>query len=151
MNRQLILLHVALITANTMCLAQTSPEPSAAPAADATTITDLEESAWQTYKNKQTRSFKKLLYKTYHGIYAGGIKTRDMEVADIEKTELHDYSLAEINVTFPNPNVAIITYKTKQGATFDGKDISGTYYNESIWVKKGEKWLNTFHSAIKAK
>ena len=151
MKAQLILLCVALIAANTMCLAQTSPEPSAAPVADATTITDLEGSAWYAYKNKQTRSLKRLLSKSYYGVYADGIKTLDMEVADMEKTELQDYSLADIRVEFPNANVAIITYKTTQGATFDGKDVSGTYHNESVWVKKGDKWLNTFHTAVKAK
>ena len=151
MKGRLIVLCVALIAANTMCLAQLSPSLPAAPVADAGTIIDLEDSAWQAYKNKQTRSFTKLLYKTYYAVYAGGIKTLDMEVADIAKTELHDYSLADIQVVFPNANVAIITYKTKQGATFDRKDVSGTYYNESVWVKKDEKWLNTFHTAIKAK
>ena len=151
MNRQLILLCVALMAACTTCLAQTSPLPAATPVANAGTIVDLEESVWQAYKNKQTRSFTKLFYKTYYGVYASGIKTLDMEVADIEKTELQNYSFADIKVEFPNPNVAIITYKTKQEATFDTKDISGTYYNESVWVKKGEKWLNTFHTAIKAK
>jgi hypothetical protein len=151
MNRQLILLCVALVAAYTTCLAQTSPSPEGAPVANAGTIADLEESAWQAYKNKQTRSFTKLFYKTYYGVYASGIKTLDMEVADIEKTELHDYSFADIKVEFPNSNLAIITYKTTQEATFDGKDISGTYYNESVWVKKGQKWLNTFHTAIKTK
>ena len=151
MKRLLILLCAALIVTDTMCLAQTSPEPSAAPVADATTITDLEGSAWYAYKNKQTRSLKKLLSKSYYGVYADGIKTLDMEVADMEKTDLQNYSFANIKVEFPSANVAIITYKTTQGATFDGKDISGTYYNESAWVKKGEKWLNIFHTEIKAK
>lgn len=114
-------------------------------------ITDLEESAWQAYKNKETRSFKKLLYKTYYGVYADGIKTLDMEAADLEKTNLDNYSLADIKVKFPNVNIAVITYKATQKATFDGKDVSGIYYSESVWVKKGEKWLNTFHAAIKAK
>jgi hypothetical protein len=151
MRRQLILFCAALIAASPMCLAQTSPSPSAALPADAGMITDLEQSAWQAYKNKQTRSFQKFFYKTYYGVYADGIKTLDMEVADMEKTELQDYSLADIRVEFPNANVAIITYKTTQGATFDGKDVSGTYHNESVWVKKGDKWLNTFHTAVKAK
>jgi hypothetical protein len=147
MNRQFILLCVALIAANTMCPAQTSPSPLA----DAGTIADLEDSAWQAYKNKQGRTFSKLLYKSYYGVYADGIKSLDMEVADMEKTDLHRYSLADIDVVFPNANVAIITYKTTQEATFDGKDVSGTYYNESVWIKKGDKWLNTFHTAIRAK
>lgn len=147
MNRQLSLLCAALIATKTMCLGQTSPTP----VADAGTITDLEQSVWRAYKNKQPRSFKGLLYKTYYGVYADGIKTLDMEVADMEKTDLHSDSFADIEVVFPNANIAIITYQRTQGATFDGKDVSGTYYNESVWVKKGDKWLNTLHTAIKAK
>ena len=155
MNRQLSLLCVVLIATNRMCLAQTdselSGEPSTAPVADAGTITDLEDSVWKAYKNKQLRSFEGLLYKTYYGVYADGIKSLDMEVADMEKTDLRSYSFGAINVEFPNPSLAIITYKATQEATFDGKDVSGTYYNESVWVKKGDRWVNTFHTAIKAK
>ena len=159
MNRRLSLLCVVLIATNRMCLAQTdselSGEPSAAPSTppvtDAGTIADLEDSVWKAYKNKQLRSFEGLLYKTYYGVYADGIKTLDMEVADMDKTDIDSYSLADINVEFPNPSIAVITYKTSQRGTFDGKDVSGKYYNESVWVKKGDRWLNTFHTAIKAK
>jgi hypothetical protein len=159
MNRQLSLLCVVLIATNRMCLAQTdselSGEPSAAPSTppvtDAGTIADLEDSVWKAYKNKQLRSFEGLLYKTYYGVYADGIKTLDMEVADMDKTDIDSYSLADINVEFPNPSIAVITYKTSQRGTFDGKDVSGNYYNESVWVKKGDRWLNTFHTAIKAR
>ena len=155
MNRRLSLLCVVLIATNRMCLAQTdselSGEPSTAPVADAGTITDLEDSVWKAYKNKQLRSFEGLLYKTYYGVYADGIKTLDMEVADMDKTDIDSYSLADINVEFPNPSIAVITYKATQQATSDGKDVSGTYYNESVWVKKGAKWLNTFHTEIKSK
>jgi hypothetical protein len=151
MGRHLSFLCVALIMATKMCLAQESPSPSLAPVADAGMITDLEDAVRQAYKNKQPRSFRKLFYKTYYGVYADGIKTLDMEVADMEKTDLQSYSLADINVEFPNASVAIITYKTTQKATFEGKDVSGTYHNESVWIKKGNKWLNTFHTAIRAK
>jgi hypothetical protein len=159
MNRPLSLLCLVLIATSRMCLAQTdselSSEPSAAPptapVVDAGTIADLEDSVWKAYKNKQLRSFEGLLYKTYYGVYADGIKTLDMEVADMDKTDIDSYSLTDINVEFPNPTIAVITYKTSQRGTFDGKDVSGNYYNESVWVKKGDRWLNTFHTAIKAK
>jgi hypothetical protein len=159
MNRQLSLLCAVLIATNRMCLAQTDSElsgepsnaPSTPPVTDAGTIADLEDSVWKAYKNKQLRSFEGLLYKTYYGVYADGIKTLDMEVADMDKTDIDSYSLADINVEFPNPSIAVITYKTSQRRTFDTKDVSGNYYNESVWVKKGNRWLNTFHTAIKAK
>jgi len=155
MNRQLSLLCVVLIATNRMCVAQTdselSGEPSTARVADAGTITDLENSVWKAYKNKQLRSFEGLLHKTYYGVYADGIKTLSMEVADMDKTDIDSYSVADINVEFPNLSIAVITYKTSERGTFDGTDVSGNYYNESVWVKKGDRWLNTFHTAIKAK
>jgi uncharacterized protein DUF4440 len=151
MKKKPIFLCVALMATNAMCLTQTSPSARAEPVANATTITALEESAWQAYKNKQTRSLETLLYKSYHGVYSDGIKTLGTEVADMAKTDLQNYSLVDIKVEFPNANVAVITYKATQQATSDGKDVSGAYYNESVWVKKGEKWLNTLHTKIKSK
>jgi hypothetical protein len=73
-----------------------------------------------------------------------------MEVADMDKSDIDSYSLADIHVEFQNPSIAIITYKMSQEGTFDGKDVSGNYYSESVWVKKGNIWRNTFHTAIKA-
>ncbi len=153
MEKQLILLCVAFIAASSMCLAQTSPSPSTPSElpANATMIADLENSVWQAYKNNQTRSLRKLLYKTYYGLYADGIKTIDMEVADMAKTDLDRYSLADFNVEFPNANIAIITYKATQQATSGQQDVSGTYNCESVWAKKGENWVNVFHAEIKAK
>ncbi len=83
MNRKLSLLCVVLIATSRMCLAQTDSElseeesaapsatPSTARVADAGTITDLEDSVWKAYKNKQLRSFEGLLYKTYYGRLCG--------------------------------------------------------------------------------
>jgi hypothetical protein len=128
-----------------------SGELPTAAEADAGTITDLEDSVWKAYKNKQLRSFNGLLYKAYYGVYADGIKTLDMEVADMDKSDIDSYSLSDIHVEFSNHSIAIITYKMSLEGTFDGKDVSGNYYNESVWVNKGNRWRNTFHTAIKAK
>jgi len=153
MEKQLILLCVAFMAASSICLAQTSPSPSTPSElpADATMIADLENSVWQAYKNNQTRSLRKLLYKTYYGVYADGIKTMDMEVAAMAKTDLQKYSLADFNVEFPNANIAIITYEATQQATSGQQDVSGTYNCESVWAKKGENWVNVFHAEIKAR
>ena len=153
MEKQLILLYVGFIAASSMCLAQTSPSPSTQTElpANATMITDLEKSAWQAFKNKQTRSLSKLLSKNYYGVYADGIKTMDMEVAAMDKTDLQNYSLADFKVVFANANLAIITYKATQQATSDGQDVSGTYNGESVWAKKGVKWVNVFHTEIKTR
>ena len=149
MEKQFILFCVTLIAVVPVCLAQASPAKPAKSASNETAITHLETSAWEAYKNKQADAFKKLMSEDYCGEYAEGIKNLDREVADMAKTDLRDYSLADMKVVFPSADVAVITYKTTMQQAFEGKDMSGTYNSGSIWVKKGGKWLEVFHTEVK--
>ena len=126
---------MTLIAAAPVCFAQASPAKPAKSTSDQTAITDLEKSAWESYKNKQADAFR--------------IKNLDREVADMAKTDLHDYSLADMKVVFPSAEVAVIRYKTTIQQTSEGKDMSGTYNSGSIWVKKSGKWLEVFHTEAK--
>jgi hypothetical protein len=150
MEKQFILFCVTLIVVAPVCLAQASSAKPAKSASNETAITDLERSAWEAYKNKQADAFKKLMSKDYYGAYAEGIKNLDAEVADMAKADLRDYSLANMKVVFPSTDVAVITYKSTIQQTSEGKDMSGTYNSGSIWVKKGGKWLEVFHTEVKA-
>jgi len=150
MKKPFILFSVTLMALAPVCFAQASPTKPAKSASNETAITDLEKSAWEAYKNKQGDAFKKLCSKDYYGEYAEGVKNLDGEVADMAKTDLREYSLADIKVVFPSSDVALITYKTTMQETSEGKDMSGTYNSASVWVKKGGKWLGVFHTEVKA-
>src|SRR6516164_2049236 len=150
MKKQFILFCVTLIAAAPVCFAQVSPAKPAKSASNEATITDLEKSAWESYKNKQADAFRKLMSKDYYGTYAEGIKNLDREVADMAKADLRDYSLADMKVVFPSADVAVVTYKSTIQQTSEGKDTSGTFNSASIWVKKGGKWLEVFHTEAKA-
>ena len=128
-------------------VAQAKPAKSTS---NETAITDLEKSAWESYKNKQADTFKKLMSQDYCGAYANALKTLDTEVADMAKADLRDYSLADMKVVFPSTDVAVVTYKATIQETFGGKDMSGTYNTASVWVKNGEKWLEVLHTELKA-
>jgi hypothetical protein len=110
----------------------------------------LEISAWEAYKGKQADALKKYYATDYCGVYAEGFKTVDKEVADMEKTDLRDYSLADTKVAFPEAKVAVITYKVTMHSTFAGQDTSGTYNSASVWIKRSGKWLTVFHNETKA-
>ena len=141
---------MTLIAVAPVCFAQASPAKPPKSASNETAITDLETSAWEAYKNEHADAFKKLMSKDYYGEYAEGIKNLDTEVADMAKAELGDYSLADMKVVFPSTDIAVITYKSTIQQTSEGKDMSGTYNSGSIWVKKGGKWLEVFHTEVKA-
>jgi hypothetical protein len=149
MKKTFTLCCVAIIAAAPICLSQKSQSKPSKSVASESAITDLEKSAWEAYKNKQTDAFKALLSKDYCGVYADGTKTLDAEVADMAKTDLRDYSFADVKVAFPHPKVAVITYKATQQATSGGKDISGTYNSGSVWVQHGGKWVGVFHTETK--
>src|SRR5947199_10411704 len=149
MKRQFILCYITLIAIAPICFGQASPPNSGKAAPNESAISDLEKSAWEAFKNKQADAFKTLLSKDYCGVYADGVKTLDGEVANMTKTDLRDYSFAEVKVVFPHPKVAVITYKATVQASADGKDISGTYNSASVWVQQGKKWVGACHAEAK--
>jgi hypothetical protein len=150
MKKQFVLACMALIAAAPFCLGQASPSKADRSATKDAAITDSEKSAWEAYKNKQADAFKKYLATDYCGVYADGIKNVDKEVADMEKTELRDYSFADMKVVFPSADVAVTTYKATIQSSSGGQDTSGTYNVASVWIKKGGKWLVIFHSDVKS-
>src|SRR5207244_10097959 len=103
----------------------------------------------QAHHNRQTKTFNALPTKDNCAVYADETKTLDAEVADMAKTDLRDYSFADVKVAFPHPKAAVITYKATQQATSGGKDISGTYNSGSVWVQHGRKWVGVFNSETK--
>src|SRR6266536_3597804 len=106
MKKRFILCCITLIAIAPICFGQASPPNSGKAAPNESAISDLEKSAWD--------AFKTLLSKDYCGVYADGVKTLDGEVANMTKTDLRDYSFAEVKVVFPHPKVAVITYKATQ-------------------------------------
>ena len=149
MKKPFILCWITLLAIAPVCLLQGKPAKEGKSAANGSTISDLEKSAWEAYKNKQADAFKALMSKEYYGVYAEGVKTLDTELADMAKSDLRDYSFSEVKVVFPHPKMAVMTYKAKVQATADGKDVSGTYNSGSVWVQQGGKWIGAFHAESK--
>jgi Domain of unknown function (DUF4440) len=149
MKKQFFLCCIAFVAIAPFCFGQDSLAKSGKSAANDTTITNLEKSAWEAFKNKQSDPFKALLSKDFYAVYADGIKNLDAEVAEMAKTDLGDYSFADVKVVFPHPKVAVITYKATQHSTSSGQDMSGTYNCGSVWVQQGGKWLGALHTEAK--
>jgi hypothetical protein len=150
MKKPFILCCVTLLAIAPICLVQAKPAKAGKSTANESTITDLEKSAWDAYKNKQADAFKALMSNDYYGVYAEGVKSLDAELADMAKSDLREYSFADVKVVFPHPKVAVVTYKATVQASADGKDVSGTYNCGSVWVERGKKWVGVLHSESKA-
>ena len=110
----------------------------------------LEKAVTDAFKNKEARSFKEYLAPEFSGIDAEGVKDADAEIADMKKTDLGNYSFADMKVTLLSPKMAVATYKVTTQSTSSGRDTSGTYYAATVWNKRGGKWLAVLHTFVKA-
>jgi hypothetical protein len=112
-------------------------------------IEKLETAVTEAFKNKQTNLFKQYLDPEFSAIDAGGIKDADDEVAEMQNTDLKNYSFADMKVTLLGPKMAITKYKVTTQSTSSGRDTSGTYYASTVWNKRGGKWLAVLHTFVK--
>ena len=161
MKSQFILCCFSLVAAASICFGQQetpSPSPSPSPtpfktirsATKEAAIVKMEKAVTEAFKNKQTKLFRDYLAPDFSAIDAEGIKDVDAEIADIQKTDLSNYSFADMKVTLLNPKTAVATYKVTTQATSSGRDTSGNYYAATVWNKRGGKWLAVLHTFVKA-
>jgi hypothetical protein len=116
----------------------------AAPDKDA--IMAKEKAAWQTFKDKKSDEFKKLLSADFMGVYSDDIYTLQKQMEGMQKWDMKSFSFTDMNVVFPDADTATITYKVMVEGTFGGKDASGTYNAGSVWKKQKGEWHAVFHS-----
>src|SRR2546429_4877635 len=149
----------SLVVAASICFGQESPSPS--PSSSPTpfktirsatkdaTIPKLEKSVTDAFKNKQEKAFRDHLAPEFSAIDAEGVKDADAEIADMQKTDLSNYSFADMKVALLSPKMAVATYKVTAQSTSSGRDTSGTYYAATVWNKRGANWLPAFHTFVK--
>jgi hypothetical protein len=158
MKREFILCCFSLFIAASICFGQENPSPSPSPtpfkrvrsATKEATIVKLEKSITDAYKNKQEKLFKGHLAPEFSSVDAEGVKDADAEVSDMQKTDLSNYSFADMKVALLSPKMAVATYKVTTQSTSSGRDTSGTYYAATVWNKRGAKWLAVLHTFVKA-
>jgi hypothetical protein len=151
MKKQLIPIGVMLIMTMSICVGQLSVYKRTKSGVNQAMIPNLERSITQAYKDKQAEAFKRYLTADFTAVDEHGIKGTDAEVAEMAKTDVRDNVFADMKVTFPAADVAVITYKVTTQATSAGQDTSGTYNAATVWVKYDDKtWLAVFHTFVKA-
>ena len=108
-----------------------------------------EKSAWQAFKDKNEAEFKKLVDKDVRCVYDDGISNMAKELAGMKKWDMKSFEISDYDIFSDEKDVIVATYTVKVEGTVDGKDVSGTYYDGSVWKKEGNNWLAIFHTNIK--
>jgi hypothetical protein len=118
-------------------------------APDKETMMEKEKAAWQTFKEKKSDEFRKLLHADLMAVYKEGVYTLQKEMDSMQKMDMKSFSFSDFNVVFPDADTATVTYKVTMEATFEGKDASGTYNSGSVWRKQNGQWRAVFHTNVK--
>jgi len=108
------------------------------------TVTAIEKSLWEAWKNRQTQAFEQHLAPntvsvTPHGIVTGKeavIKEMSANPCDVRNFSLSDWQVHEIS-----SETVIVTYKAKQDATCRGNKIPTDVMSTSVYVKRDGKWM----------
>jgi hypothetical protein len=81
---------------------------------------------------------------------SGFMKVSDF-VAMFDQVKVTNWSMSDEKVNWIDGNNAIVSYKWTGAGTFQGQPMPGTVYASTIWTKKGDKWVATFHQESEAK
>ena len=116
---------------------------------DKAAIMANEKAAWQAYKEKNADGFKKVVDKDIKCVYTDGMADMQKELDDMKKWDIKSFEFSDFTMFSDEKDVAVTTYTVKLDATYDGKDMSGTYNAGSVWKQEGKDWLGIFHTMAK--
>ena len=122
---------------------------SIAAAPDKEAIMAKETAAWQSFKDKKSDDFQKVVSADFRGVYAEGVSDMAKELSDMKKWEMKSFTISDYTATADGKNTIITTYTVKIEGTFDGKDASGTYNAGSVWKQEKGAWMAIFHTNVK--
>ncbi len=123
-----------------------TPSPAAVSADAVGELRGLERAAWQAYKEKDASAYRKLLDSGYVNVGGDGIFGVEKEIRDMARSGVESFSLSTMAVSFPAPNVAVVTYLVS--VTRAGKLPSQAvpFYDASVWVRSEGTWKTVLHT-----
>ena len=113
-------------------------------------ITELETRFWQTMVDKDVDTAVTLLADTCIVTGAQGAASIDKQAFATMMAgggwELKAFSVEDIQFSTPAPGVAVIAYKVKEDLVVDGKPLTLTAADSSVWVDRDGKWVCALHT-----
>lgn len=108
------------------------------------TVTSIEKSLWEAWKNKDMSVFEKNLTENSVNITSQGVHfSREQYVKELtaHPCEVRNFSLSDWQVHQITSDTVLVTYKAKQDATCEGTKVPAEVVASAVYVKKDGKWL----------
>ncbi|RCW87937.1 MULTISPECIES: nuclear transport factor 2 family protein [Phyllobacterium] len=113
-------------------------------------IVALEKSYWDAMKAKDGRRTSKLSGKIALVTGAQGVmrigKERMGKMTEEGNWRLESYSLEDVEVSTPSPDIALIAYTVRQNVSMDGKSQNMRAADSSVWIRGSNGWECHAHS-----
>src|SRR2546428_7286318 len=82
-------------------------------APDKEVIIAKEKAVWQAFRDKNVDEVKKLISTDVVAVYPDGIYNFQQRLDGMSKMTMQSFSLSDFNVSMPDANIAVISYKAK--------------------------------------
>ena len=142
------LLGAVLMTAigATMLFVQTGTMSGADTAADHE-IQKLETSLWQAWKDHDAKPFEERLTGDAVNVGTSIFRGKANNLKDItsHNCKVSSFSLSGFGYQWLDARSVIVTYVGTQDVVCGGKKAPETVNASSVWVKRGNKWMNALH------
>jgi hypothetical protein len=140
MNKQITYLLSAVLA--TIAVSNAAPP-------DKASMEAKEKAAWQAYKDKNQAGFKNVVDKDFRGVYDTGIVNMQKELDEMKDWDMKSFEISNYDMFSDEKDVVVATYTVKVEATYQGKDVSGTYNAGTVWKQENGKWMAIFHTNVK--
>ncbi len=109
-------------------------------------IRALERATWQAYKDKDAPGYQRLLAPNYVNVGGDGIFGLEKELRDMPLSGVESFTLSDMAVSFPAPNVAVVTYVVSVVRAGELSPQAAQFYDASVWVRFEDAWKTVLHT-----
>ena len=113
-------------------------------------IERLEHAFWQSLVDREPAVATDMLTEPALMVSGHGAMQFDhagyQKMASDDRYRLVDFELADMDVMFPRPDVAVATYRAKQSVEMDGKQVQQEVVDSSTWLRMHEGWKCVAHT-----
>ncbi len=112
----------------------------------------LEKRAFEAWKNKDRKFFEDHMSEAGQYLDLNGVGGKSQYVNAIidNNCTVTKYSLDNTKVTMLSNDVALLTYRYAHDAVCGGNPEASPLWASTVYVKRGGKWLISFHQEIAA-
>ncbi len=113
-------------------------------------VMSLEKAFWEAMKNKDTETAARMTAAKCVVTGASGVRVIDpptmAQMLAGGSWTLEDYAFADVNVEEIGDSTVIAAYKVTEHLTVDGRPLSLTAFDASLWRREDGRWTCYLHT-----